>query len=61
MIVTGRGRQRLPESVMSLPLNPAPGALPECDFLPLIQPALKPGNHGDVNRGMPLSVINWQG
>lgn len=61
MTVTGCGRQRLPEPVMSLPPNPAPGALPERDFLPLNQPALKPGSHGDVNRGMPLSVINWQG
>ncbi|MED6254158.1 hypothetical protein ATANTOWER_018001 [Ataeniobius toweri] len=44
MIETERGRQRLPEqyhpeSLMSPPMHPAPGALPKCDFLPLSQPA----------------------
>lgn len=45
MIVTERRWQSLPEqchpeSLMSPLLYTAPGALPKCDFLPLIQPAL---------------------
>ena len=43
MTVTERGRLGCqwchPESLMSPPLCPAPGVLPECDALPLTQPA----------------------
>lgn len=50
------------ESLMSLPLLPCTGSSAKVRlFLPLIQPGTQLGNHGDVNRGMPPSVINWHG
>lgn len=66
MIVTERGRQRLPEhdhpeSLMSPPMHPAPGALPKCDFFTADSAGARPGRRADMHRRTPPSVINWQG